>query len=68
MLSLGSGVPARHKAKSEFRFDLKVTDALSSSFMVAKGGIEANYEVTLKWKKALLPAEVEQQLAAAKKK
>jgi hypothetical protein len=47
---------------------LKATGALSSSFMVAKCGIEANYEVTLKWKKDPLPAEVEQQLAAAKKK
>lgn len=37
-------------------------------FAVGKAGVEANYEVTLKWKKSPLPAEIEQQLAAAKKK
>jgi len=29
--------------------------------------MEANYEVTLKWKKAPLPAEIEQELQAMKK-
>ena len=53
----------------EVKFGLKATGELGNNmFAVGKAGIEANYEVTLKWKKPPLPTEVEQQLAAAKKK
>ncbi len=53
----------------EVKFGLKATGEFGSNmFAVGKAGVEANYEVTLKWKKPPLPAEVEQQLAAAKKK
>jgi hypothetical protein len=52
----------------EVKFGLKATGELGGSFMVAKGGIEANYEVTLKWKKVPRPPEVKEKLAAAQKK
>jgi hypothetical protein len=37
----------------EVKFGLKATGELGGAFMVAKGGIEANYEITFKWKKHL---------------
>ena len=51
----------------EVKFGLKATGEFGNNmFAVGKAGIEANYEVTLKWKKAPLPPEVEQKLQAAK--
>ena len=46
---------------------------MSNMFAIGKVGVEANYEVTLKWKKAPLSPEIEQKLktasaAAGKKK
>ncbi len=53
----------------EVKFGLKATGEFGNNmFAVGKAGVEANYEVTLKWKKSPLPAEIEQQLAAAQKK
>ena len=51
----------------EVKFGLKATGEIGNNmFAVGKAGVEANYEVTLKWKKAPLPLEVEQKLQAAK--
>lgn len=51
----------------EVKFGLKATGEFGNNmFAVGKAGIEANYEVTLKWKKDPLPPEVEQKLQAAK--
>jgi len=33
----------------EVKFGLKATGEFGGSFIVAKGGVEANYEITLKW-------------------
>ncbi|NCP88428.1 MAG: hypothetical protein CO094_13910 [Anaerolineae bacterium CG_4_9_14_3_um_filter_57_17] len=53
----------------EVKFGLKATGEFGNNmFAVGKAGVEANYEVTLKWKKAPLPAAVEEKLAAAQKK
>ncbi len=51
----------------EVKFGLKATGEIGNNmFAVGKAGIEANYEVTLKWKKDPLPQEVVQKLNAAK--
>ncbi len=53
----------------EVKFGLKATGEFGNNlFAVGKAGMEANYEVTLKWKKAPLSAEIEQELQAAKEK
>ena len=52
----------------EVKFGLKATGEIGNNmFAVGKAGIEANYEVTLKWKKDPLPKEVLQRLDAADK-
>jgi hypothetical protein len=35
----------------EVKFGLKAMGEFGGAFMVAKGGVEANYEISLKWKK-----------------
>jgi hypothetical protein len=51
----------------EVKFGLKATGEFGNNmFAVGKAGVEANYEVTLKWKKAPLPPEIEEKLQAAK--
>ena len=37
--------------ETEVKFGLKATGEFGGGFMIAKGSVEANYEVTLKWKK-----------------
>ena len=50
----------------EVKFGLKATGELGNNmFAVSKAGLEANYEVTLKWKKSPLPDEITQKLQAA---
>ncbi len=50
----------------EVKFGLKATGEIGNNmFAVGKAGIEANYEVTLKWKKDPLPEEALQRLKAA---
>jgi hypothetical protein len=50
----------------EVKFGLKATGEFGNNvFAVGKAGVEANYEVTLKWKKDPLPAEVVRELKAA---
>ncbi len=40
----------------EVKFGLKATGEVgNNTFAIGKAGVEANYEVTLKWKKAPLP-------------
>jgi hypothetical protein len=52
----------------EVKFGLKATGEIGNNmFAVGKAGVEANYEVTLKWKKDPLPEEVLQRLKAADK-
>ena len=52
----------------EVKFGLKATGELGNNmFAIGKAGIEANYEVTLKWKKDPLPKDVLDQLKAADK-
>lgn len=53
----------------EVKFGLKATGEFGNNmFAVGKTGLEANYEVTLKWKKSPLSAEIEEKLAKASKK
>lgn len=53
----------------EVKFGLKATsEAGGNMFAVGKVGVEANYEVTLKWKKEPLPADVEARLQVLKSK
>jgi len=50
----------------EVKFGLKATGEIGNNmFAVGKAGIEANYEVTLKWKKDPLPEEALQRLKSA---
>ena len=50
----------------EVKFGLKATGEIGNNmFAVGKAGIEANYEVTLKWKKDPLPEEALQRLKGA---
>ncbi len=52
----------------EVKFGLKATGEIGNNmFAIGKAGVEANYEVTLKWKKDPLPPEVVQKLQAAEK-
>jgi len=52
----------------EVKFGLKATGELGNNmFAIGKAGVEANYEVTLKWKKDPLPKDVLDQLKAADK-
>ena len=52
----------------EVKFGLKATGELGNNmFAIGKAGIEANYEVTLKWKKDPLPKDVLDQLKTADK-
>ena len=49
----------------EVKFGLKATGEIGNNmFAVGKAGLEANYEVTLKWKKDPLPEEALQRLRA----
>lgn len=53
----------------EVKFGLKATGEIGNNmFAVGKAGIEANYEVTLKWKKDPLPESMLKELEKAQAK
>jgi len=53
----------------EVKFGLKATGEMGGNmFAVGKVGIEANYEVTLKWSKQPLPDDVQEQIQAIRRR
>jgi len=53
----------------EVKFGLKATGEVGNNmFAIGKAGMEANYEVTLKWKKDPLPENIQKELDKAQAK
>lgn len=53
----------------EVKFGLKATGEIGNNmFAVGKAGIEANYEVTLKWKKGAFPNNIQKEIEETKSK